>query len=71
MPATIGGGWGGSAPAQGNNYEPAQGNNLSAFKAYESTPVDYEPYSPTSWEGDHDAQAKDDRIPPVESFTLC
>jgi hypothetical protein len=36
---------------------------------YESTPVDYEPYNPTSWEGDEDAGAKHDRVPPVESFT--
>ncbi len=35
---------------------------------YQHTPVDYEPLTPTAWEGNEDAGAKDGNIPTAESF---
>ncbi len=70
LPAPEGGSWGGSAPALSNNFSPLLGNNRMDPNPSESTPVDYEPsYSPTSWEGNEDAGAKDDRVPPAETST--
>jgi hypothetical protein len=66
-PTQEGESWGGSAPAPSNNFEPTLGNDNYSPMHYESTPVDYEPLSP--WEGDEEAGAKHDRVPPADSLT--
>jgi hypothetical protein len=67
MPAQEGESWGGSAPAQSNNFNPAPGNNYYEPTPYGYTPVDYEPLSP--WEGEGEADARNDRAPPADSLT--
>ncbi len=60
VPATLGKGWGGSAPAQRNNLSLVYHSfPVHVPRPYEFTPVDYEPYSPTSWEGNDDAGANE------------
>ncbi len=67
VPTQKGKSWGGFAPAPRNNLYPALGNNYYEPTPYGYTPVDYEPLSP--WEGDEEAGAKHDKVPPADSLT--
>jgi hypothetical protein len=64
VPIQEGESWGGSAPAPSNNFDPALGNCYYEPTPYGCTPVDYESLSP--WEGDEEAGAKHDRVPPAD-----
>ncbi len=67
VPTQEGESWGGSAPAPSNNFYLALGNNYYEPTPYGYTPVDYEPLSP--WEGEEEADARHDRVPPADSLT--
>jgi hypothetical protein len=67
LPAPEGGRWGGSAPARSDDFSSALGNNQMDSNPSRS---DNEPsFSPASWEGNAEAGAKDDGVPPAGAST--
>jgi hypothetical protein len=67
MPTREGKSWGGSAPAQSNNFVPALNNNYPESATYGYTPVDYDPLSP--WEDEGEADARNGRVLPADPHT--
>ena len=67
MPTREGESWGGSAPAQSNNFVPALNNNYHESATYGYTPVDYDPLSP--WEDEGEADARNGRVLPADLHT--